>query len=160
MIILKSVEIIELNTTVKIDDLIINAKFKLAPSRRIFSRIKADLYFDGKLVKTFYLGIPYYFTRYEEFPLKAILNLEEINPGSHTIELKMAGLWPYAGPSDSREAIFEYQPLATAIRVREIPKIKKIEGPDIAVLTSESKKLYEEMKERWKKEVISRRERW
>jgi hypothetical protein len=72
----------------------------------------------------------------------------------------MLGLWPYAGPSDSKEAIFEYQPLATAIKVREIPKIKKIEGPDIAVLTSESKKLYEEMKERWKKEVISRRERW
>lgn len=160
MIILKSVEIIELNTNVKTDDLIISAKFKLVPSKRIFSRIKADLYFDGKLVKSFYLGIPYYFTRYEDFPLKAILNLEEINPGSHTIELKMAGLWPYAGPSDCKEAIFEYQPLATAIKVREIPKIKKIEGPDVAVLTSESKKLYEEMKERWKKEVISRRERW
>jgi hypothetical protein len=160
VIILKSVEITELNTTVEADDLIINAKFKLAPSKRIFSRIKADLHFDGKLVKSFYLGIPYYFTRYNEFPLKAILNLEEINPGSHTIELKMLGLWPYAGPSDCKEAIFEYQPLATAIKVREIPKIKKIEGPDIAVLTSESKKLYEEMKERWKKEVISRRERW
>ena len=156
---MKSVNIIDLNAVVKNDELIITARFKLAPSKRIFSRIKADLYFDGKLVKSFYLGIPYYFTRYNEFPLKAILSLEEINPGSHTVELKMLGLWPYAGPSDCKEAVFEYQPLATAIKIREIPKIKTIEGPAIAVLTSESKKLYEEMRERWKKELIARRER-
>jgi hypothetical protein len=158
VVVLKSVSISDLNAVVKNDDLVITAKFKLAPSKRIFSRIKADLYFDGKLVKSFYLGIPYYFAQCNEFPLKAILSLEEINSGSHTVELKMLGLWPYAGPPDCKEAVFEYQPLYTAIKIRGIPKIKTIEGPAIAVLTSESKKLYEEMRERWKKELIARRE--
>jgi len=158
--VIKQISISELNATVKADDLIVEAKFKLASSKRIFSRIKGDLYFNGNHVKSFYLGIPYYLARQEEFPLRSVLSLEEINAGAHTIMLELVGLWPSAGSSDSKQATFEYQPLAKAIKVREIPKIKKIEGPDIAVLTDEARKLYEQMKERWKKELVSRRERW
>jgi len=157
--VIKQISITELNATVKVDDLIVDAKFKLTPSKRIFSRIKADLYFDEQHLKSFYLGIPYYFARQKEFPLRSVLSFEEISAGAHTIKLEMLGLWPSAGPSDVKETTIEYQPLMKALTVRAIPKIKKIEGPDIAVLTDEAKKLYQEMKERWKKELIARRER-
>jgi len=157
---IKEITITELNATVKADDLVLNAKFRLRPSKRIFSRIKADLHFDGHHVKSFYLGIPYYFARQEEFPLRSILSLEEISAGAHTIKLEMLGLWPSAGPSDIRETTIEYQPFVKTPMARAIPIIKKIEGPDIAVVTDEAKKLYREMRERWKKELMARRERW
>jgi len=160
LLMIKHVTITELNATMKGDNLILDAKFKLKPSRRIFSRIKADLYFDGHHLKSFYLGIPYYFARREEFPLRSILSLEEISAGRHTIKLEMLGLWPSAGPSDIKEATVEYQPFVKPPMARAIPIIKKIEGPKIAVVTDEAKKLYQEMKERWKKELVARRERW
>jgi len=157
---MKHVTITEFKAILKRTNLILNAKFKLAPSKRIFSRIQADLYFDEHHVKSFYVGIPYYFTRKMEFPLRSLLNLKKVSAGSHTIKIEMCGLWPYAGPSDFKETTIEYQPLVKARITRKIPVIKKIEGPDIAVVTDEAKKLYREMKERWKKETRATREHW
>jgi len=157
---IKNVIITEFDATVKRDNLILNVRFELAPSKRIFSRIKADLYFDGQHIKSFYVGIPYYFARQREFPLRSLLSLEEVSAGSHTIKIEMCGLWPYAGPSDFKETIIEYQPLVKRQITRKIPIIQKIEGPDIAVVTDEAKKLYREMKERWKKEIRATREHW
>jgi len=157
---IKEITITELNATVKIDDLILNARFRLRPSKRIFSRIKADLYFDGHHVKSFYLGIPYYFARQNEFPLRSLLSLEEVSAGSHNIKMEMRGLWPSAGPSDFKETTIEYQPIVKVRVARKIPIIRKIEGPDIAVVTDEAKKLYREMRERWKKEIRATREHW
>ena len=96
----KEVTITELNGTIKGDDLILEAKFRLSPSKRLFSRIKGDFYFDGEHMKSFYLGIPYYLTRQEEFPLRSVFNFEEIKAGVHTIKLEMSGLWPSVGIAD------------------------------------------------------------
>jgi len=156
---MKEVSITDLNATVKREDLILNAKFKLAPSKRIFSRIRADLHFDGQFVKSFYLGIPYYFARQEEFPLRTLLSLERVSAGTHTIKLEMLGLWPSAGPSDIKETTMGYQPLVEVAMAGAIPTIKRIEGPGIAVVTDEAKRLYQEMRERWKRELVARRER-
>ena len=156
---LKDVMVTELNATIKRDDLTLEAKFRLSPSKRLFSRIKANLYFDGHCIKTFYLGIPYYLTRQEEFPLRSVFSFEDINAGSHTIKLEMTGLWPTAGASDAKETIIEYKPLVKAVRIRTVPEIKLIEGPSIAVLTDEAKKLYQDMRQRWKRELMAQRER-
>jgi len=156
---MKEVSITDLSATVKREDLILNAKFKLAPSKRIFSRIRANLHFDGQFIKSFYLGIPYYFARQEEFPLRTILSLEKVSAGTHTIKLEISGLWPSAGPSDIKETRIEYQPIVEVPIAGAIPTIKKIEGPGIAVVTDEAKRLYQEMRERWRRELIARRER-
>lgn len=155
----KEVTITELNGTIKGDDLILEAKFRLSPSKRLFSRIKGDFYFDGEHMKSFYLGIPYYLTRQEEFPLRSVFNFEEIKAGVHTIKLEMSGLWPSAGASDAKETTIEYKPLVKAVRIRSVPEIKLIEGSGIAVLTDEARKVYHDMKERWKREMMARRER-
>lgn len=157
---LKHVTITKLEATVKRTNLILIAKFKLAASKRIFSRIQADLYFDEQHIKSFYVGIPYYFAGKKEFPLRSLLSLEEISAGSHTIKLEMCGLWHYATPSDLKETTIEYQPPVKTKITRKVPKVKKIDGPHIAVVTDEAKKLYREMRERWKKEVRAKRDRW
>jgi len=156
---LKSLEIIDLNVVIKIEDLILNAKFKLAPSKRIFSRIRANLYFDGQLMKTFYLGIPYYLGRQENFPLRSVISLENAKSGPHTIRLEMGGLWPSAEPSEAKEIAIDYVTLEEREMATAIPIVKKIEGPGVAVVTEDAKRLYQEMRERWKKEVIAQRER-
>jgi len=155
----KEVAITELNGTIKRDDLILEAKFRLSPSKRLFSRIKGDFYFDGQHIKSFFLGIPYYLAHQEEFPLRSVFSFEDINVGAHTVKLEMSGLWPSAGASDAKEITMEYKPLVKAVKIRAMPKIKLIEGPDIAILTDEAKKLYQEMKQRWKRELIAQRER-
>jgi len=156
---MKEVSITALNAAVKREDLILNAQFRLAPSKRIFSRIRANLHFDGQFMKSFYLGIPYYFARQEEFPLRTLLSLENVSAGTHTVKLEMSGLWPSASPSDIKEITFDYQPPDEAPIAGAIPIIKRIEGPSIAVVTDEAKRLYQEMRERWKRELIARRER-
>jgi len=156
---MKEVSIIALNAVVKREDLILNAKFSLAPSKRIFSRIRADLHFDGQFMKSFYLGIPYYFVRQEEFPLRTLLSLENVNAGTHTVKLEMSGLWPSASSSDIKEITFDYQPPAEVPMAGAIPVIKRIEGPGVAVVTDEARRLYQEMRERWKRELVARRER-
>jgi hypothetical protein len=156
---MKEVSITDLNAAVKREDLILNAKFKLAPSKRIFSRIRANLGFDDQLIKSFYLGIPYYYASQEEHPLRTLLSLENVNAGTHIIKLELSGLWPTAGPSDTKEITFEYQPLVEMRITGAIPTLKKIEGPCVAVETDEARRLYEKMRQRWKRELIARRER-
>lgn len=145
---------------IKKRDLVIDVKFKLAPSKRVFSRMKVDLYFDGQCIKSFYVGIPYYFARKEEFPIRSVLSLKQVDSGMHTIKVEMGGLWPLAGPPDSREATFDYYPIVRVPIVKAVPTVKKIEGPAIAVVTDDVRKLYKQMRERWKKELIARREKW
>lgn len=140
--------------------MILDSKFKLAPSKRVFSRIKADLYFDGHHVKSFYVGIPYYLLRPEDFPLRSVLGLDDISAGEHIIRLEMLGLWPSAGQSDTRETRIQYQAPQKIFKVRVVPTFKNFRGPDVVIVTEEEDRLYEEMKERWKKEILNRREKW
>lgn len=77
----------------------------------------------------------------------------------HTVKVEVGGLWPLAGPADSKEATFDYYPIVRAPVVKAAPIVKKIEAPPIAVLTDEVKKLYKQMRERWKRELIARREK-
>jgi hypothetical protein len=156
---LKAVTIVDLNAKVKKENLTVDLKFRLSPSKRVFSRIKVDLFFDGQSVKSFYVGIPYYFARQEEFPIRSVLSLKQIKAGTHTIKVEMAGLWPLAGPSDIKETTIKYKPVFKVSKIKYIPTVKRIEGPAIAVVTEEAKRLYQEMRERWKRELIARRER-
>jgi len=154
----KAVTITDLNTMLKRQDLILNVKFKLAPSKRVFSRIKVDLYFDEECIKSFYLGVPYYFACKEELPIRSVLSLKQVRAGKHTVKVELGGLWPLAGPSDFKEATIDWYPTVRVPLVKVIPRVKKIEAPAIAVVTSEVKGLYEEMRKRWKRELIARRE--
>lgn len=156
---MKAISITDLNTMLKKQDLILDIKFKLAPSKRVFSRMKIDLYFDGQCIKSFYVGIPYYFARKEEFPIRSVLSLKQVRAGKHTIKVELTGLWPLAGPSDFKEATIDYYPTVRVPIVKVIPRVKKIEAPAIVVVTGEVKRLYEEMRKRWKKELIARREK-
>jgi hypothetical protein len=156
----KQVIITKFEATVEGENLILKALFKLAPSKRVFSRMRADLRFDEHFLKSIYVGMPYYLARQQEFPLQTVLGLEDISAGKHTIRLEMLGLWPSAGPSDFMEASFEHEPLRKVFRARAIPTIKKFEGPSIGVVTDEADKLYGEMKDRWKRETKESRDGW
>lgn len=156
---LKAVTISNLNTRVKRQDAIIHIKFKMAPSKRVFSRMKIDLCFDGESVKSFYVGIPYYYAPRKEFSIRSILSLKHIAPGKHTAKVEIAGLWQLAGSADSREVTFDYYPIVKERITRAVPVIKKIEGRGIAVVTDEAKKLYKHMREYRKKELVARRDK-
>ena len=103
------------------------------------------------------MGVPYYFAD-KELPIRSVLSLKQIDSGEHTVKLEIRGLWPLAGPPDSREATFDYYSVVRVPRVKAIPSVKRIEGPAIAVVTDEAKTLYEQMRERWKRELRARRE--
>jgi hypothetical protein len=139
-------------------DLVLYVKFKLAPSKRVFSRIKVDLSFDGTLIKSYFMGIPYYFVKNEELPIRSVLSLKQVESGTHTLKVKMVGLWPL-GPSISKETSFDYYAIVRTPKTNVLPQVKKIEGPSIAVVSDEAKKLYESMKKTRRRELMASRDK-
>jgi hypothetical protein len=143
----------------KRQELVLYVKFRLTPSKRVFSRMKVNLSFDGELIKTFFMGIPYYFARKEEFPIRSVLSLKQVESGIHTVKVEIVGLWPL-GPSVSKETSFDYYAVAGAPMTKALPRVKKIEGPSIAVVSDKAKKLYEDIEKRRRKEIVASRDKY
>jgi hypothetical protein len=156
----KELSITEFNTIIKKQKLTLDFKFKLAPSKRLFSRLRADLYFDGKCIKSLYVGIPYYLASKGEFPIRSILDLKQIIKGTHIVRVEISGLWSSAGPSDFREVAIEYQPVVRKSAVRAYPTFSRIEVPNTMIIADDAKLLYENLRESWKRELTTRRDRY
>lgn len=156
---MRAVTITDLSAKTKKKDVVVCASFKIAPSKRVFSRIKIGLYFDGESVKSFYAGIPYYYTQKKESSIRSVLDLKHIAPGKHTLKVEISGLWHLARSPDSKEVTFDYYPIVKERITRAIPAIKKIEGQGISIVTDEAKRLYKHMREYRKKELATHRDK-
>ncbi len=87
------------------------------------------------------------------------MSLKHIAPGKHTLKVEISGLWHLARSTDSREVTFDYYPIVKERIMRVVPVIKKIEGRGIAIVTDEARKLYKQMTEYRKKELVAHRDR-
>jgi len=156
---LKAVAITDLNAEIEKQDVVVRIRFKMASSKRVFSRIRIDLYFDGKSVKSLYAGIPYYYAQRKESSVLSIISLKHIAPGKHTLKVEVSGLWHLARSADSREVTFDYYPIVKERITRAVPVIKRIEGQGVAIVTDEAKRLYKHMREYRKRELATHRDK-
>ena len=116
------------------------------------------MYFDGKCMKSFYPVVMHHYAHKDVLPIKSIISLKHVNYGRHVVRVDLTGLGSLAGLPDSKEVAFDYHPGVRVPTVEETPEVKKIEVPNVIIITEDMKKLYQQMRERRKKELLARRE--
>jgi hypothetical protein len=89
----KQIEITDISTTTREDELVLKIGFRLLPSRTAFSRIPSDLYFDEEKIDSLRLRVLQgpLATYASEF--SSVLDMTGLEEGQHTIRVEMYELW-------------------------------------------------------------------
>jgi hypothetical protein len=158
----KQILITEIDTVTKEDELALKVEFRLLPSRTAFSKITSELHFDGQKLKTVCISIPQSPLATDDFELTPVLGMKGINAGSHTIKVEMYEQWSSGAKLAyaSKEVTVEYVPKSREDRLVKIPTVKSIAGTDLAIASDSEKRIYREIEESIKKELISKRDEW
>jgi len=148
-------------------NLALTIKFRLTPiGYGLCSHLKANLYFDGQRLKTFYTSVPGTMKNLrKELTVEIFTKFGQVNTGPHQMKIEMSGLLPSGqtlGLVSSREFIVEVPRLEQLERptTRQIT-IERIEGESgISIVTSDIKRLYEQIEERRKRELKALKQGW
>jgi hypothetical protein len=158
----KQIIITQIGSVIEEDELTLDVEFKLVPDKNAFSKLKSDLWFDEKRIKSVIFDILHSFGTTDEFTLKAALDLNGMEAGPHAVKVEMYE------PSSSgqmcaytlKEAMIEYFPQKRESRLKKVPTVKRIEGEGIAVVSDSEKDIYREIEDAMKKDLISKRDEW
>ena len=85
----KRIVITEIGTVTKEDELALKIAFKLLPSKTAFSKVKADLWFNGQKINSASISIPQGSLAANDFELTRVLDMMGIVAGPHTIKVEM-----------------------------------------------------------------------
>jgi hypothetical protein len=159
----KQIEIVEVNTETREDELKLKVWFRLHPSKIAFSRITAELHFDQHHFHTVPLKIlPSSLTK-EDLEFNRVLEMTGIASGPHTIKVEMYETWGSDEKltSASKEVTVEYVPVRREDRhLIKVPFVKSEARADVAIVTEAEKNIYRETEETMKKELASKRDEW
>ena len=158
----KQIEITEISTSVREDELVLKVGFNLAPSRASFSRVTSDLYFDEQKIDSLRLLILQGPLATNDSEFSSVLDMTGISQGQHKLRVEIYELWDSSEKltSTSKEASIEYVPLKREERLINIPIIKSVAGADLAIVSDTERNIYRALEEEMKKETISRRDEW
>jgi len=158
----KQIEITEVKTSTREDELELKVGFRLLPSRSSFSKITSDLYFNQQKISSTYLAILQSPLATDISEFTSVLNMKGIGAGSHKIKVDMYELWSCGEKLTltSKEFAIEYVPLKREDRLIELPIVKSVAGADLVVVSDSQKSIYREIEENTKKEAISTRDEW
>jgi len=144
-------------------NLVVQATFKVIPLRVLSQRVSFQLYFDSKLLHEKRLSISNVFAK-RELSVQAVLGLETLRSGPHTVKIALRRIYPISKPAQSvsREEAFTYDSKTMVVddnALDNAPKIRSIgEVPPVEVVDEKSQKFYEEMEKRRRREIALRRE--
>jgi hypothetical protein len=157
----RHIVITKLDSTLVWDELLLEIGFKLIPNKIAFSKIRADLWFDQKVTKSFLFDILHSFGPTNDFTLKTALDLQGLPSGTHSIKIEMKERWSFLEKHNhtEKEITIEYTLQTKKAMLKELPIIKKIEGEGIAIVSDREKHIYQEIQETRKKELVSDREK-
>ena len=158
----KRIVITEIGTLTKEDELVLKIAFKLLPSKTAFSRVKADLWFNGQQISAFIIGIPQGSLGANDFELTPVLDMKGITAGPQTIKVEIYELWSSGERlcQVAKEVTVNYVPQTRESRLVKVPIVKSVAGADLAVVSELEKDIYREIEETGKKELISKRDEW
>jgi hypothetical protein len=158
----KQIEIAEVGTSTRENELVLKVCFKLLPSRTSFSRVTADLYFDGEKIDSLRLRVLQgpLATDAEEF--SSVLDMTGIAGGQHNLRVEMYELWSSDEKLNAaeKEITLNYVPVRREDRLVRVPIMKSVAGADLAIVSDSQKNIYREIEEEMKKESFSRQDHW
>jgi hypothetical protein len=158
----KQIIITKIGSVIEEDELTLDVEFRLAPDKDAFSKIKSDLWFDEKRIKSVLFNILHSFGTTDEFTFKASFDLNGMKPGPYVVKVEMYEL-SSSGQMNSytlKEATVEYLPQKRESRLKRVPIVRKIEGEGIAVVSNSEKDMYREIEDTMEKDMISKRDGW
>jgi len=158
----KKIEITDVNTSTREDDLTLKVAFRLLPSRTAFSRLTVDLYFDGQKIESIRLRVLQGPLATDDSEFSSVLDMTGIAQGQHTLRVEMYELWSSGErlASAFKEVTIDYIPVRREDRLISIPIIKSVAGADLAIVTDSEKNIYREIEKDMKEETESRRDHW
>ena len=158
----KLIVITEIGFVTKEDELALRIEFGLFPSKKLFSKIRADLFFDGQKLRSVSIMIPQSPLARDDFELTPVLDMEGITAGSHVIRVEMFELRDSGEKftCTSKEVRIEYVPLRREGKLIKVPTVKSVAGKDLVVVSESEKDIYREIDENIRKETVSKRDNW
>jgi hypothetical protein len=157
----KQIIITEIGNETKEDDLDLKVVFRLIPSRAAFSKITAELYFDGQKMHCCAVRIPQGPLSADAYELPVPLDMMGIGAGPHFIRVEMFELWnseEKLTPA-SKEVTIDYVPVRRQDRFIKIPIVKNA-AAEIDVVSEPERDVYREIEKDSKKELVGRRDDW
>jgi len=143
--------------------LVVLATFRVMPLRVLSQRVSFQLYFDSNLLQEKWLSISNVFAR-RELSVQAVMDLETVRSGPHTVKVVLRRIYPISEPAESvsRQESFTYDSkimLVVHNALDNVPKIRSIgEVSPVDVVDEKSRKFFEEMERRRRREIVLRRE--
>ena len=158
----KQIEITEISTSTREDELDFKVGFRLLPSRAAFSRVTADLYFDGQKIDSLRLRVLQGPLATDDSEFSSVLDMTGIEQGQHILRVELYELWSSEEKltCTSKEATVEYVPLKRDDWLVKVPIVKNVAGADLAIVSDSQKNIYREIEEEMKKESFSKRDHW
>jgi hypothetical protein len=159
-VIQKHIYITQMETIIRIDELILKIIFKLEPSWRAFSKIKADLFFEDTQISTVSIGVLQGPLGTNELEYSWIIDTKGIAKDIYRLKVDMYETWSSSESlcQTSRELTVNYVPQTRQSRLIKIPFVKKVIGADVAVVTNQEKQIYTDIEKAVKKEQYNRRD--
>jgi hypothetical protein len=158
----KQIEITEISTTTREDELVLKIGFRLLPSRTAFSRVTSDLYFDEEKIASLRLSVLQGPLATDASEFSSVLDMTGIEKGQHMLRVEMYELWSSEEKlaRTSKEVKIEYVPLKREDRLVRVPILKGSAGADLAIISDTEKNIYREIEKEMKRESTSRRDDW
>jgi hypothetical protein len=138
---------------------VVDARFRLSPLKVLTQHVRAELFFNKKLIKTFEMKIPYHFAQ-RELQIQPILSLEKVRSGSHRITLALTRTKPPSSEKSEKSTTIYYDAKIQMVLDEDLPRVKSIgEFSPVEVVSSKAKELFRQIEERRKREIAMSRER-
>jgi hypothetical protein len=158
----KRIEIAEISTSTKEDELVLKVEFTLYPSRTAFSKVTSDLYFDGQKINSLRVRILQGPLATDSSEFSSVLDMTGIAGGQYNLRVEMYELWALGEKltRTSKEVTFEYVPLRREVSRIRVPIVRSVAGNDLAIVSDSEKNICREIEENMKKESVSSRDNW
>ncbi len=158
----KLIQVTEVDASTREDELALKIGFKLLPSRTAFSRVTADLYFDGEKVESLRLKILQGPLAMGDSEFVSVLDMTGIGEGQHTLRVEMYERWSSEEKFTAtvKEVSVNYVPVRREDRLIRVPIVKRSAGTDLAIASDSENRIYRELEEDMKKETSSQRDSW
>ena len=158
----KQIEITEITTSTREDELALNVGFRLLPSRTAFSRVTSNLFFDDLKIESMRLRILQGPLATDDSEFSSVLDMTGISAGKHTLRIEMYELWDSTEKLTvtSKELTVDYVPVKREDRLIRVPIMKSVAGAHMDIVSETQKNIYREIEEEMKKESEARREHW
>jgi hypothetical protein len=158
----KQITVTQLESITGIDELTLKVGFKLEPSRQAFSKVKADLFFEGTHISSVLIRVLQGPLATDESEYSWVLDTKNLAAGTYRVRVEMYETWSSGERlcQTSKELVVDYVPQTRAARLVRIPTVKSVAGADLTVVSGSEKEMFSEMEKTARKEQLSHRDNY